>query len=389
MLISKQIWQSPLPLFFLLVLSSFYPASLSTLFRCFYFQVVLFILVRPFSKNIFRRINKEVAELLWLEIIWLFDWWANVKVELYTDQETYGILGKEPALIISNHRSDIDWLVGWVLAQRVGCLGYTIALAKKSLSYLPVLGWSMWFSSLISLERSWNKDENILKSGFRELNGFHQPFWLAVFVEGTRFTHTKLLAAQEYAVSVGKPIPRNVLIPRTKGFVASVSHLRSIIPAIYDITLAIPKDKPRPTLLRMLRGCSSVVHVRLERRLIQELPEDESGIAQWCRDVFVVKDALLDRHLATGTFGDQECQDIGRPKKSLMVVICWSCFLFLSAIKFFEWCPFSWGGVVFCAVFLVLVLVLMQILIVFSKSENSTAPKVPPPSTLKENLLPA
>lgn len=300
-----------------------------------FIQVVLFILVRPFSKNIFRRINKEVAELLWLEIIWLFDWWANVKVELYTDQETYGILGKEPALIISNHRSDIDWLVGWVLAQRVGCLGYTIALAKKSLSYLPVLGWSMWFSSLISLERSWNKDENILKSGFRELNGFHQPFWLAVFVEGTRFTHTKLLAAQEYAVSVGKPIPRNVLIPRTKGFVASVSHLRSIIPAIYDITLAIPKDKPRPTLLRMLRGCSSVVHVRLERRLIQELPEDESGIAQWCRDVFVVKDALLDRHLATGTFGDQECQDIGRPKKILNGCYLLVMFPFLECYKVF------------------------------------------------------
>lgn len=44
-----------------------------------------------------------------------------------------------------------------------------------------------------------------------------------------------------------------------QGFVASVSHLRATVPAIYDITLAIPKDKPRPTLLRMLRGCSSVV----------------------------------------------------------------------------------------------------------------------------------
>ncbi|WMV55750.1 hypothetical protein MTR67_049135 [Solanum verrucosum] len=65
-------------------------------------------------------------------------------VELYTDQETYGIMGKEPALIISNHRSDIDWLVGWVLAQRVGCLGNTIALAKKSLSYLPLKRVLLW-----------------------------------------------------------------------------------------------------------------------------------------------------------------------------------------------------------------------------------------------------
>ncbi|KAJ8551373.1 hypothetical protein K7X08_000743 [Anisodus acutangulus] len=352
-------------------------------------QALLFILVRPFSKHIYRRINKEVTELLWLELIWLFDWWANVKVELYTDQETYGLMGKEHALVISNHRSDIDWLVGWVIAQRVGCLGSTIALAKKSLSYLPVLGWSMWFAGNISLQRSWAKDENTLKSGFQELNDFHQPFWLAVFVEGTRFTHAKLLAAQEYAVSAGKPIPRNVLIPRTKGFVAAVTHLRSVVPAIYNITFAIPKDKPRPTLLRLLRGCSSVVHVRVERCLMHELPEDESGIAQWCRDVFVVKDALLDRHLAMGTFGDQECQDIGRPKKSLMVVICWSCFLFFSVIKIFEWCPFSRGGVVFCAVFLVLVLVLMQILIVFSKSEKPTTPKVPRPNTLEENLLPA
>ncbi|KAJ8543798.1 hypothetical protein K7X08_025416 [Anisodus acutangulus] len=115
------------------------------------------------------------------------------------------------------------------------------------------------FAGNISRERSWVKDENTLKSGFQELNDFHQPFWLAVFVEGTRFTHAKLLAAQEYAVSAGKLIPRNVLIPRTKGFVAAVNHLCSVVPAIYNITLAIPKDKPRPALLRLLGGCSSVV----------------------------------------------------------------------------------------------------------------------------------
>lgn len=42
------------------------------------------------------------------------------------------------------------------------------------------------------------------------------PFWLALFVEGTRFTQTKLAAAQDYAASRGMPVPRNVLIPRTK-----------------------------------------------------------------------------------------------------------------------------------------------------------------------------
>lgn len=55
-----------------------------------------------------------------------------------------------------------------------------------------------------------------MQSGLQRLKDFPQPFWLALFVEGTRFTQAKLLAAQEYAASTGLPIPRNVLIPRTK-----------------------------------------------------------------------------------------------------------------------------------------------------------------------------
>ena len=130
---------------------------------------------------------------------------------------------------------------------------------------IQVIGWSMWFSEYLFLERSWAKDENTLKvwinifytylynndaspytfpeictsfeylcvhvpllipfwifccsymqSGLQRLKDFPRPFWLALFVEGTRFTLPKLLAAQEYAGSQGLPIPRNVLIPRTK-----------------------------------------------------------------------------------------------------------------------------------------------------------------------------
>lgn len=29
----------------------------------------------------------------------------------------WGVSGHEHALLVANHRSDIDWLVGWVLAQ--------------------------------------------------------------------------------------------------------------------------------------------------------------------------------------------------------------------------------------------------------------------------------
>ncbi|KAK2967438.1 hypothetical protein RJ640_022370, partial [Escallonia rubra] len=413
-------------------------------------------------------------------------------VEVYTDFETFQLMGKEHALVICNHRSDIDWLVGWVLAQRSGCLGSALAIVKKSTKYLPVIGWSMWFSEYIFLDRSWTKDENRLKSGLQQLCDFPQPFWLALFPEGTRFTRANLVAAQEYAASAGLPVPRNVLIPRTKGFVAAVSHLRSFVPAIYNMSVDIPKSDSPPTMLRMFRRQSSVVsqqcldnshmdyrpfcepkpslrksiplihapvfhepltslcsldvlldcefgdwmelrlvyieleycttisdrpdyiiqfssialvldtkfgrseddftsflsaykckvHVHIKRHLMEELPETEGGIAQWCRDVFVEKDALLELHAARGTFGDKECLDIGRPKKSLFVVISWSCLLIFGAVELFRWCPFSSREIALCAVFLALVMILMQILIMSSQSENST-----PPDALNQKLL--
>ncbi|XP_014513776.1 1-acyl-sn-glycerol-3-phosphate acyltransferase 2 [Vigna radiata var. radiata] len=343
-------------------------------------QAVCYVFVRPVSKNLYRRMNRVVAELLWLELVWIIDWWAGVKVQVFTDSETFRLMGKEHALVISNHRSDIDWLVGWVLAQRSGCLGSTLAVMKKSSKFLPVIGWSMWFSEYLFLERSWAKDESTLKLGLQQLRDFPLPFWLALFVEGTRFTQAKLLAAQEYAVSAGLPVPRNVLIPRTKGFVSAVNHMRSFVPAIYDVTVAIPKSSPAPTMLRLFRGKSSVVHVHIKRHMMKDLPEENEAVAQWCRDIFVAKDALLDKHIAEDTFSDQELQDTGRPVKSLVVVISWACVVVTGAIKFLQWSSLlsSWKGVAFSAIGLGVVTLLMHILIKFSQAERSTPSKVAP-----------
>ncbi|XP_062166730.1 1-acyl-sn-glycerol-3-phosphate acyltransferase 2 [Alnus glutinosa] len=343
-------------------------------------QAICFVLVRPLSKNTYRRINRVVAELLWLELVWLIDWWAGVKIQLFIDRETFQLMGKEHALLICNHKSDIDWLLGWVVAQRSGCLGSTLAVMKKSSKLLPVIGWSMWFSEYLFLERSWAKDESTLKSGLLRLKDYPQPFWLALFVEGTRFTQAKLLAAQEYAASTGLPVPRNVLIPRTKGFVSAVTHMRSFVPAVYDVTVAIPKNSTSPTMLRLFKGQPSVMHVHIKRHLMKDLPETDEAVAQWCRDIFVAKDALLDKHVAEDTFGDQELQNTGRPIKSLLVVTSWACLLIFGALKFLHWSSllYSRKGIAISAVGLAFVTFLMQILIRFSQSERSTPAKVAP-----------
>ncbi|KAG7022083.1 1-acyl-sn-glycerol-3-phosphate acyltransferase 2 [Cucurbita argyrosperma subsp. argyrosperma] len=352
-------------------------------------QALVFVLVRPISKCWYRRINKLVAELLWLELIWLIDWWAGAKVELYTDQATFQLLGQEHALVLCNHRSDIDWLVGWVLAQRAGCLGSALAIMKKEAKFLPVIGWSMWYSDYIFLERSWAKDESTLESSFQSLMDFPMPFWLALFVEGTRFTQQKLLASQEYAASRGLPVPRNVLIPRTKGFVSAVNHMRSFVPAIYDCTVATsPKDNP-PTLLTLFRGQSFVVKLQVKRHEMQELPVTPDGISQWCKDLFVTKDTLLEKYMTKNSFSDQQPINIGRPKKSLLVVLCWLCILAFGIVKFFQWSALlsSWEGIAFLAALLVLIILVMQLLVHSSKSTRSTPVNLSSQDPAEERLL--
>nr|ABM92334.2 1-acylglycerol-3-phosphate acyltransferase [Brassica juncea] len=343
-------------------------------------QAVCYVLVRPMSKNTYRKINRVVAETLWLELVWIVDWWAGVKIQVFADDETFNRMGKEHALVVCNHRSDIDWLVGWILAQRSGCLGSALAVMKKSSKFLPVIGWSMWFSEYLFLERNWAKDESTLQSGLQRLNDFPRPFWLALFVEGTRFTEAKLKAAQEYAASSELPVPRNVLIPRTKGFVPAVSNMRSFVPAIYDMTVAIPKTSPPPTMLRLFKGQPSVVHVHIKCHSMKDLPEPEDEIAQWCRDQFVAKDALLDKHIAADTFPGQKEQNIGRPVKSLAVVVSWACLLTLGAMKFLHWSNLfsSWKGIALSAFGLGIITLCMQILIRSSQSERSTPAKVAP-----------
>jgi lysophosphatidic acid acyltransferase / lysophosphatidylinositol acyltransferase len=43
--------------------------------------------------------------------------------------------------------------------------------------------------------------------------------------------------------------------------VSAVSIMRDFVPAIYDTTVVIPKDSPQPTMLRILKGQSSVVSI--------------------------------------------------------------------------------------------------------------------------------
>ncbi|AMD18503.1 HBL399Cp [Eremothecium sinecaudum] len=91
-----------------------------------------------------------------------------------------------PAIIISNHQSELDLLImGKVFP--VGCT----TTAKSSLKWVPVLGWFMSWSDTFFLDRS-SREKSIrtLNRALQKLKKEKRAVW--VFPEGTRSYSTKL-----------------------------------------------------------------------------------------------------------------------------------------------------------------------------------------------------
>ena len=56
------------------------------------------------------------------ELTFLADWWSGMDIKLYGKKEDFDKIGKESAICLANHRSDVDWLIGYTLADRAGVL---------------------------------------------------------------------------------------------------------------------------------------------------------------------------------------------------------------------------------------------------------------------------
>lgn len=56
-------------------------------------------------------------------IPFLVEWWAGVKLNFFMKAEDYEKVAKESAIVVLNHKYDIDWAVGWVIGDRCKILG--------------------------------------------------------------------------------------------------------------------------------------------------------------------------------------------------------------------------------------------------------------------------
>ena len=254
------------------------------------------LIVLPFSRPAFRRINR-----------WCADSWWGLSVDGAEKVNGTRILisgddlpMREDALLIANHQQMPDIPAIMKLAKTKDRLGDLKFFVKKQLKWAPGVGWGMQFLDCPFIDREWSSDSANIRRTFAKLVDNQVPMWLVSFVEGTRATRPKLEASREFARSRGLTETQHVQVPRTKGFTASVHGLRGHVTAVYDLTIGY--EEGVPTIWQYLKGMVDRVHLHVRRFPIEELPETEEGLREWLLERFVEKDSLLEHFYRTGEF---------------------------------------------------------------------------------------
>ncbi|XP_078442192.1 lysophosphatidyl acyltransferase 4 [Wolffia australiana] len=214
---------------------------------------------------------------------------------------------RERALILANHRTEIDWMFLWNFAARKECLGYIKYVLKSSLMKIPVLGWGFQILDFIPVERKWEIDEPAMRDMLSSYRSRDDPLWLAVFPEGTDFTENKCARSQKFAAENGLPILKNVLLPKTKGFNACIETLRSSLDGVYDVTIAYKHQCP--LFKDIVFGVDPAeVHIHVNRISVTEIPESSDEAAAWLIERFRIKDQMLSEFSERGRFEGKEIE---------------------------------------------------------------------------------
>lgn len=249
---------------------------------------------RPFAHHL----NALAAQFAWTLTDYFLQGQDNVRLTFSGGKD---IPAGESAFVICNHAFFGDFLLIHSMARRYQMMQYCRYFLKDSIKYIPVFGWGMYFANMPFLKRNWHHDNRRIGESLKTLIDYKLPVWLLSHVEGSRITPQKRRIGQEYAREHDLPIMENVLLPRCKGFVATVQALRgSHITHLYDITLAYFHRTrgfgTTPSLFELLTGGLDQyeMHVHIDRFSLLDLPLEEAVLSRWLYTLYSRKDSVME-----------------------------------------------------------------------------------------------
>jgi|APCry1669191515_1035360.scaffolds.fasta_scaffold00188_21 1-acyl-sn-glycerol-3-phosphate acyltransferase len=250
----------------------------------------------PFSQKIFRRINRFLADTWWRSCVFCLHTLNGVGLKLTGDP----IPAQENALVLANHQGFADIYAIGLLASEKKRLGDLKWFAKKNIKYFPGLGWGMLFLDCLFLQRNWTADRTSILETFSKYRQEKISFWLISFVEGTRFTPAKWKRNWHQAKKKNLPLLRHLLLPKTRGFVATIEGLSEEMDAVYDLTIGFPKKLT--SIWDILQGKAPPIHLHVRRYPVETLPQESKELVSWLLKRFSEKDALLEDYKKRGHF---------------------------------------------------------------------------------------
>ena len=279
-------------------------SSLITVFASFIYLILVLnpiqmmsALFYPLSPNLVRKINRWCARSIWGIWVLITECQNRVTVRFTGTPPPW----QENAFVIPNHQSSLDIIVLLSLAWRCGRVGDMKWFVKDIVKYIPGIGWGMKFLDCVFVKRNWARDSRQIEAIFRKYKEAQIPLFLVSFLEGTRSTPDKLEKAQNYAKEQSLYVPQQTLVPRTKGFIATLEGLREHLDAVYDVTLGYQGEQV-PGLLQCTFAQTQRYDVHLERFPVSAIPTETAALDSWIRERFEAKDKLMIHYRENGCF---------------------------------------------------------------------------------------
>ncbi|KAJ4486373.1 acyltransferase-domain-containing protein [Lentinula aciculospora] len=189
---------------------------------------------------------------------------------------------------IANHQIYADWWYAWCFLYYFSSEAhrYIYITLKKSLRWVPVVGWGMQFFNFIFLARSWASDRLQLATHLSLLGqaaeSDQMPLAFILYPEGTLVSENTRPISKKFADKMGITDMTHVLLPRSTGLLYSLRSLSPRIKELHllDVTMVYPGIPPLAygqdyyTLRTMFFDgvAPPAVHMHLRMFKVAELP---------------------------------------------------------------------------------------------------------------------
>ena len=269
--------------------------------------------VAPFSRVAYLKATSTATKYVGLSFLYFLEWGGDCN-SVFSHVPVEELSRLHSSIIVSNHVNSYDWLVvAWVV-MHAGFLANIRALAKKSLAWIPVMGWTWYLTDFIFLTRSMTSDKKKIQQGVSHITNASRggllgrvPFWVVIFPEGTRSSAAgKMQESIEFQKSKGIEPLKHLLYPRTGGMIQVCQGLDEEVEDIYSFTVCYPEDCPRPTQLLAGKGSDISINVRRIKLSNFKGEDNVEVLKERIVDVFRSKDQVLERYKNGTPFAEPE-----------------------------------------------------------------------------------